>query len=114
MGKMLTREAILAAPLRTKLLPVPQWGGEVVISELPVGKRTALMGSIMGKDGQITINPDIELMLFIAGMHDPQFTAEDAEALQKVSGAVVSDIAKEIMALNGMTSGAQDDARGES
>lgn len=112
--KKLTREAILAAQLRTKDVEVPQWDGIVTICEMPVGKRNALLAEVMDADGKVKVDPEIELRLFIAGMYDPPFTSDDAAVLQSVSGAAVSAVAKEIMALNGMAPDAQDDARGES
>lgn len=107
----LSREAILAAKLRTE--DVEAFGGEVTICEMPVGKRNALMAGIMGDDGKVKVSPDIELRIFIAGMYDPPFTQDDAELLQSVSGAEVSKVAQAIMKLNGMTPDAQDEARGE-
>ncbi len=109
-----TRGQLLTAPLRTETVPVPQWGGDVVIGEFPVGKRNELMASVMGDDGKVVVSPDIELRLFIAGMVDPEFAPEDATTLQSVSGAAISLVAKEIMRLNGMDASAQDGARGES
>ena len=110
----LTREALLAAPLRTESVSVPQWGGSVVICEMPVAKRNALLSAMMDGQGNVNVSPDIELQLFIAGIHEPPFSQEDAEALQNVSGAAVSEVAKAVMALNGMGADAVDDARGES
>lgn len=110
----LTREAILAARLRTKEIDVPAWGGSVTICEMPVGKRNALLADVVGEDGKTRVNPDIELKLFIAGMYEPEFTAADAAELQSISGAAVSFVAQEIMRFNGMTPDAQDKARGES
>ena len=112
--KRLTRESILAAQLRTKEVVVPAWDGSVTICEMPIGKRNAMLQSIMDSDGKVKISPDIELKLFIAGMYDPPFTPDDAELLQSVSGAAVSFVAKEIMQFNGMSPDAADEARGES
>lgn len=112
MAKKLTREAILSAQLRTR--DIEAFDGIITISEMPVGKRNKLMASIMNTDGKIQVSPDIELRLFIAGMYDPAFTQDDAEALQLVSGAEVSKVAQAIMQLNGMSPNAQDEARGES
>jgi len=109
----LTRDKILAAQLKTQEIDVPAWGGSVVISELPVGKRNELMGGMMDENGKIKVSPDIELRLFIAGMFDPEFSPDDASELQVVSGAAVSFVAQEIMKLNGLSPDAQDTARGE-
>ncbi len=110
----LTRDAILSAPLRTKPVEVPQWDGAVTICEMPVAKRNVLLADMLGPDGQVKVSPDIELKLFIAGMYDPAFTAEDAKELQEVSAAAISHVAKAIMVLNGMAEDSLDDARGES
>jgi len=86
----LTRDAILRAPLRTKEIEVDQWGGTVTISEMPVAKRNTLLADMLGPDGQVKVSPDIELKLFIAGMHDPLFEPKDAAELQEISAAAVS------------------------
>ena len=110
----LTREQILRSGLRTKEVQVPQWDGAVTICEIPVSKRTELLRSLVGADGVVKpVDAEIELRLFIAGMREPLFGAEDAAALQDVSGAAVSLVAREIMALNGFLDAAQDEARGE-
>ena len=114
MKTKLTRDAILTAPLRTEDVHVAQWGGDVTICEMPVAKRNALLADMLDTSGNVKVSPDIELKLFIAGMYDPQFTQEDAEALQNVSGAAVSEVARAVMQLNGMGADALDDARGES
>lgn len=109
-----TKAAIFAAPLVQKEITVPQWDGEVLIGEFPVEQRQTLLKSIMGPDGSVRVSAEIELQVFLAGMVDPEFTPEDGAQMQKVSGAAVSFVAQQIMALNGMTAEAADNARGES
>jgi hypothetical protein len=112
--RKLTRDQILAAPLKTQIVEVPQWDGMVTICEMPVAKRNVLLADMLDPSGNVKITPDIELKLFIAGMYEPSFEANDAAELQAVSSAAVSHVAKAIMALNGMSADSQDDARGES
>ena len=112
MAKKLTRDELLAAQLRTE--DVEAFGGTVTICEMPVGKRNKLMAGVMDAEGKVSVTPDLELRIFIAGMYDPPFTEDDAELLQSVSGAEVSKVAQAIMRLNGLSPDALDEARGES
>ena len=112
---VLDKGAIFGATLKTETIHVPQWDGDVVIHEMPVGKREELLGQMIDEDGNVTaVTADLELRLFIAGMHEPEFTADDVAELQQVSGAAVSAVAQAIMKLNGFGDDAVDEARGES
>ena len=111
----LSKNAILEAPLATEQVEVEQWDGEVTIHEMPVGKRQQLLGHLLNEDGSTkAVSADIELQLFIAGMHDPEFGEDEAAELQDVSGVAVSEVVQAIMKLNGFTGDAVEDARGES
>jgi hypothetical protein len=111
----LSKSAILEAPLSTEQVFVEQWDGEVTIHEMPVGKRQQLLGHLLNEDGSTkAVTSDIELKLFIAGMHDPEFSEDEAEELQSVSGVAVSEVVQAIMKLNGFSGDAIEEARGES
>lgn len=111
----LSKQQVLDAPLKTKEIEVPAFGGSILIGEMSVAKRTALLSRFVTSDGKPTnVSAELELDIFIAGCVDPEFTQKDAAGLQKVSGAAVGEVAKEIMTLNGLGADAADDARGNS
>ena len=111
----LSKSAILEAPLTTEQVKVEQWDGEVTIHEMPVGKRQELLAHLLNDDGTTkAVTADIELLLFIAGMHDPEFSEDEAAELQNVSGVAISEVVQAIMKLNGFSGDAVEDARGES
>ena len=111
----LSKQQVLDAPLKTKEIEVAAFGGSILIGEMSVAKRTALLSRFVTSDGKPTnVSAELELDIFIAGCVDPEFTQQDAAKLQKVSGAAVGEVAKEIMTINGLGADAADDARGNS
>ena len=82
---------------------------------MPVGKRQELLAHLLNEDGTTkAVTADIALLLFIAGMHDPEFSEDEAAELQNVSGVAISEVVQAIMKLNGFSGDAVEDARGES
>jgi len=111
----LSKQQVLDAPLKTKEIEVAALGGSILIGEMSVAKRSALLSQFVTADGKAApVSAALELDIFIAGCVDPEFTQKDAAALQKISGAAVGDVAKEIMALNGLGGDGADEARGNS
>ncbi|MDQ5960164.1 MAG: hypothetical protein QG592_1246 [Pseudomonadota bacterium] len=111
----LSKQQVFKAPLKTEEVEVEEWGGSVLISEMPVKKRNQLMARFITPDGKESdVSTELELDLFIASCKDPEFSHEDAEALQAVSGAAVGRVAAMAMQLNGLGKKAQDEARGNS
>lgn len=111
----LSKQQVFEAPLKTEEVEVPEWGGTVLVSEMPVAKRTELLSRFVTADGKPTaVSAALELDIFIAGCIDPEFSQADAAELQKVSGAAVGRVARVVMALNGLGGDAADEARGNS
>ena len=111
--KRLSHAQVLESTLRTEEFDVPEWDGSLLLGEWPVERTQELM-QMGGKDLDPGANPDFLVKLFIMGCIDPVFTAEDAEVLRKKSAAVMLRAAQKIMALNGLTQEAVEDARGKS
>ena len=110
---ILSKADLLKSKLRTE--QIEAFGGEVVIRELPVARLNGLLKQFVNDRGEVDLRIDeVMLPMFMAGMAEPEFDAEDTEALAGVSGAEVQRVALAIMRLNGLTSDAMDDARGES
>lgn len=110
----LTKAQILEAPLRSEEVECPEWGGSVLVGEMPVEKRNVLIARFSAADSEGGISLDLEVDLFVAGVLDPEFDPEDATELQKVSGAVLSRVTKRIMAINGLSADSLDTERGNS
>lgn len=111
--KRLSHAQVLESSLQTEEFFVEEWNGSLLLGEWPVERTQELM-TMGGKDIDPGANPDFLVKLFIMGCIDPVFTAEDAEVLRKKSAAVMLRAAQKIMALNGLTQEAVEDARGKS
>ena len=113
MAKMarLSKQHVLMIPLKTEEVEVEEWGGTVLVSEIPVVQRNALFRKYIGPDGKPIPSMSLYLDMFVAGCIDPKFS--EAEASQ-LSHRPVEEVAKVIMRLNGLGSEAADEARGNS
>lgn len=113
--KRLSKKQVLEAPLRTEEFEAPEWGGTILLGEWPVERTAAIMEMFSGQDaGLATKDPALLAKLFVMGCVDPVFTEEDIPDLVRLSGAVIMRTSTRIMALNGLTEAAQDEARGKS
>lgn len=102
----LTREEILnAKDIEQEEVPVPQWGGDVLVQSLSGTKRAAIFKACMGKNGKMD-SSKLYPMLMIDGVVDPQFTKADADALNEKNSGALEIVAKAIMKLSGIS---QDD-----
>jgi len=110
----LTKNAVLSAGLRTEEFAVPEWGGDILLGEWPIGRTQQMMAMFQGAGDAAAQDPAIMVKLFIMGCLEPQFEESDIPALLETSGAVIIRAAQRIMELNGLTQAAQDDARGKS
>ncbi|WP_156359345.1 phage tail assembly chaperone [Sphingomonas sp. Leaf242] len=54
MANLLSREAILAAPVVTTEVEVPEWGGSVLVRALSLKARMALLDAIYANDAEHT------------------------------------------------------------
>lgn len=107
----LSKQHVLKTPLKTEEVEVEEWGGTVLVSEIPVARRNALFGKYLGPDGKPIVSMSLYLDMFVAGCIDPEFS--EAEASQ-LSHEPVEAVARVIMRLNGLGGEAADEARGNS
>lgn len=108
---MLSRDAILSAKdLKTEVVKVPEWGGDVIISTMTGAARDEWEQSLAPENAMV----NIRARLFAATCVDEQgnrlFTAKDADALGKKSGAALDRCVKVAQKLNALTSQDLDDA----
>lgn len=122
---VLTRDAILAAAdLPRKLVPVPEWGGEVWVRTLPGTERDAFEASLWKAKGRgrnretVRDATNYSAKLAALAICDEQgkrlFSEVDVAALARKSSAALNRVVGEAMALNGMTEDAVEDAEGNS
>lgn len=104
---LLSREAILKAKLKTKTVPVPEWGGDVKIREMTAAEMQAQGMEFIGPNGQPDVRraKDVYARLVVkcvineAG--EPIFTEADVPELSKKGGSALKLLGDEIQALSG-------------
>jgi len=104
---MLTRDAILGAKdLKRIQVQVPEWGGEVYISEISAKERDAYEGSI--NDGKRINLLNVRARLVVKCLTDDAgkrlFTDADAEQLGDKNGKVLDrlwELARQINGIGG-------------
>lgn len=98
---MLTREEILKAKdLKTKVLKVQEWGGEITIQALSLKDFADIEIAAKGIDGKLD-TLKLAIATFIAGVIEPKFERADIEELQKRNVNAMTDIVTEINKLSG-------------
>jgi hypothetical protein len=112
--KLLTRDQILEYnDIKTQVVQVPEWGGEVIVKGLTAGERDKWEASLYtakqhGKNIEIVSNRDNLRAKFVAvsvvdEKGKPLFTAGDIEALTKKSAAPMDRIFTVAQKLSGMS-----------
>lgn len=101
---MLTREQILSADDRKReTVQVPEWGGEVSVSNMCGSDRDAFEESIIGSDGKPTLR-DMRAKLVARCIVDESgsriFSDEDVTALGRKSAAALDRCARVAQRLN--------------
>jgi hypothetical protein len=98
----LTREAILSAPdITEKEVDVPEWGGSVLIRTMTKAQQVKLRREAM-VDGSLS-EDRLEILIFVHGVVEPQFTAEDHDTLKGKSASAMDRVLLEIYRGSGMT-----------
>lgn len=62
---------------------LPELGGSVKVRALSVGRRARMRKGIINAAGDITDPGEFEIRMFVAGMHDPKVTREQALILKE-------------------------------
>lgn len=99
MKKLLTRDQILGvSKLRQERVPVPEWGGDVIVRELTGTERDEYESSVVtvvGMTAKVNSNnmrARLVSMSCVDGEGKPLFTMADAEELGKKSAAALDRI----------------------
>lgn len=108
--RILSVEDILSAEdLTSETVPVPEWGGHVVIRGFSKAREFAIREEAMGPEG--LDEQRFEMLLFINGVVEPQFTVDQLEVLKEKSGAVIDRVLARIMDISGLSKEAQERAK---
>ena len=108
--RILSVEDILSAEdLPTETVPTPEWGGAVLIRGFTKAREFAIRQEAMTADGMD--EERFEMLLFINGVIDPQFTVDQLEVLKEKSGAVIDRVLTRIMDISGLSKEAQERAK---
>jgi len=95
-------------------VPVPQWGGAVVIRSLTQEQAGKLRKKATYKDRvtkqDLIDNDMLEAMLFTESIVQPKFSLDDYEKLQQKSMAVMAMLMREIMSASGLSDESVKDA----
>jgi hypothetical protein len=117
LGSYLDRDAILkAAALRTEDVPVPEWGGSVLVRELRGRERDEWEGSLAVQRGSQMV-PDTANMraklaarVIVGEDLEPLFTQQDVAALGELSAAALDRVFDVASRLSGLGQGAVEEA----
>ena len=106
--RILSADEIFAVnDIEERTVPVPQWGGAVVIRSLTQEQAGKLRKKATYKDRvtkqDLIDNDMLEAMLFTESIVQPKFSLDDYEKLQQKSMAVMAMLMREIMSASGLS-----------
>lgn len=115
----LNRDQILeASDLKTEIVAVPEWGGDVIVSGMSGATRDAWEQSLVITNGKKTgVNMEnMRARLVVATVVDESgnrlFSEQDIKQLGAKSGAALERVCKVAQRLNGLTDTDLEDAKG--
>jgi len=106
---LLTRNEILEAKdVKTEIVPVPEWGGDVKVRSLTGTERDALEFAL--QDDKTNIRAKFAAAAIVDDNGAQVFSAPDIEALGSKSGKALGRVFTAIQRISGLTSDAVEDA----
>jgi hypothetical protein len=116
LGSYLGRDAILkASALKTEDVPVPEWGGSVLVRELRGRERDEWEASLAVQRGRQMV-PDVSNMraklvarTVVGDDGEPVFTQQDVNALGELSAAALDRVFEVASRLSGLNQDAVDE-----
>jgi hypothetical protein len=114
----LTRDQILAAPdLKTEIVAVPEWGGEVIVRMMTAAERDDFESKLFIGEGdkrrvnQANFRARLCSICLVDDSGDRLFKVEDVDALGRKSAAALERVFEAAQRLNGMGEKAVDAAK---
>lgn len=108
MSNFLTRQAILAVPLRTQEVFIPEWGGSVLVKEM-TAKQVADNGRfVLTRDGKADMSKAVQVpvQMCLQQVVDEQgerlFSDADIKHIEALHAGAVSRIAEAVRRLSGV------------
>lgn len=99
----LSRKAILATnDLKSEVVHVPEWGGDVEIREMTAGERAAFADLFAGDSVPTDSQARMVQMCAIDDEGERLFEESDIEALSAKSGSALQTLSQKVMELSGM------------
>ena len=102
---ILTAAQILSAKRRqTKLVPCPEWGGDVLIQKVSLKVRDEISDAITSHKGKGLLHFATNKMIaacVVNAQGEPAFTAEQIAELADVDAAVIDRVYRECWEFNG-------------
>jgi hypothetical protein len=113
---LLSKASILSArDLPTETVPVPEWGGDVVLQGLTASQRDDLEASLVDPSGKITntkaFRARLVAMSLVGEDGKPLFTLAEVADLQGKSAKVINDLSTVAQRLSGLTTSVDDTAK---
>lgn len=112
---MLDRETILnKSELKRQKVAVPEWGGEVIVSEMTGAGRDEWELSILSREGkQSLVNSRAKLVIATVVNENGEklFTADDIDRVSNLSAAALDRICRIAQELNGLTTKELEEAK---
>jgi hypothetical protein len=100
--QVLSREQVLeAVDLTEETVDVPEWGGAVKVRGFSKGEQME-----MRKEATVDTKIDtdrLEILMFVHGVSEPKFTADDMAALRQKAAGAVDRVLKRITILSGIS-----------
>ncbi|KWD53383.1 hypothetical protein WL67_15830 [Burkholderia ubonensis] len=107
----LTREQILGAlDLKTESVPVPEWGGPVLVSVMSGAARDALMEEVAKPQKASRFQAVMVAATVVGDGGKALFTADDVDALTGKNPEVMARVVAVAMRINGIGQKAVEDA----
>ena len=104
--RILSVEDILTAPdIEEKVVEVPEWGGAVKIRSFTKQRQMQLRQQSM--KGEELDSEAMELLMFIEGVVEPEFSVSHIELLKGKSATAMDRVLQAILTLGGLTPEAQ-------
>lgn len=101
-GRILSVDEILAAPdIEERTVDVPEWGGAVKVRGFTKAQQQQFR-----KEATVNGEVDddrIEVLMFIHGVTEPQFTADRYEQLRSKSAGAIDKVLAAILEVSGMS-----------
>jgi hypothetical protein len=100
--KILSISDILAAnDVLTKEVYIKEWGGHVVITAFTKAQQQAMRREATTPQGKLDSDA-LEKLMVLHGLREPLLSKDDVEALWQKNTAVVDEVLKAILQVNGL------------